>query len=177
MIRHLLHFLLAVTAVTFGLFVSSERSAGQCPCPICPICMKNPPKDLVNISSAKAAGKLQIDANGDYFVAGKNRKVYQINLICIEQTSGNKTKIQAGTQGGMNWSVAMGALPAGTYDCSAEIITCDNCCQNLNQKTTPSDPKQTIKGVVIKACCGESLDSEDLLVRFLFMHSLALAAF
>jgi hypothetical protein len=106
---------------------------------------------VVNIATATAVkGQLQINATGTFTVAGKNRVLKEINLVC-KNACGVATRIKAGTAGG-NWSVPMGALPAGTYDVSAEITTTDNCGCGANPITTPPAAGQTIVGVVIKQC-------------------------
>ena len=125
------YFVLTITMMAFGLFGTPMRASAQ---------------DVINITKA-TGGKLQINASGT-FTVGTGRKLLKINLVCT--SGGNAKRIEA-AKSGTDWSVAMGALPAGTYDVSAEIITTDMC--GGNQKTTPTPAAQTIKGVEITTGC------------------------
>jgi hypothetical protein len=136
----------AVVATVFGLFGSPMRAAAQC-CPP-PCCACPGATDLVNITAArKVTGQLQIEGSGTSTV-GKNRKLKYVRLVATNSTTLVATRIAALVAANGDWSVAAGAVAAGTYNVSAEITTTDAC--GDNEMTTPSPAGQTINGLVIQ---------------------------
>jgi hypothetical protein len=120
-----------------------------CPCPVpCPPpCPCGGTGDVVNIKAAsQVTGKLQIQGSGSYAV-GANRKLQEVDLVAINTTTLIKYTLKA-TPGASDWSCPNLSVPAGTYNVSAQIITTNKC--GGDAKTTASDPKQTIKGVIVK---------------------------
>ncbi len=133
----------AIILTAFGLFDSPSRVTAQCPCP-CPCPCKQ--LNVVNIKGAQQVPcKLQIEGSGTYAVA-TGYTLVKVNLVALNVNTLTTTRIQATVNNG-EWSVPNGAVAAGTYDVSAEIVTKDPCGKEV---TTKSAAGQTVSGLVVK---------------------------
>jgi hypothetical protein len=102
--------------------------------------------DVVNITKAsQVTGKLQIQGTGTWAL-GTNRVLVEVDLVATNTTTLTKFTLKAATMAS-DWSCPNLAVPAGTYNVSAQIITTNKC--GVDKQTTQSDPKQTIKVIVM----------------------------